>query len=278
LVTLWTQLERPLDSEKRAGGYVEQEPFAGSNLEPYSAPEEHPMNQEEFDQKLLLLESKVKSLEDWRAERKASALRTDEEKKLIFAAYAKGVDTQMHFNEMVMKVRNFAITFIIAVFGAAAYSMQTPVHVAFLSRDVHISALIVLFGLLGWFSLYILDPWYYHRLLRGAVEFGNDMHTKYSPEGVLGDVLGMTRRITTISRTKGIKAAWKVHLFYLVIFGFGIILFVLLWRGNIAVPRGNPNQAERIEVQTTQPIRVVIEDDGRSKIGEPQTRDVEPNK
>ena len=54
---------------------------------------------------------------------------TIEESKLVFAAWSKIVDTQMHFNDMVMRVRNLAVTLILAVFGAAAYGLQYQAHI-----------------------------------------------------------------------------------------------------------------------------------------------------
>lgn len=42
----------------------------------------------------------------------------------ILRIWEKSVDTQMHFNDLIMRNRTIVVSFVTAVFGAAAYSLR----------------------------------------------------------------------------------------------------------------------------------------------------------
>ena len=82
------------------------------------------------------------------------------------------LDTQMHFNDMLIRTRAAGLSIVVAVFGGAALAVEKlPQHVAlFLGIDVHLAAIVMFFGLLLLFSLFVLDYFYYYRMLLAAVE------------------------------------------------------------------------------------------------------------
>jgi len=173
------------------------------------------------------LGDKIRNLEQENLVFKGEANKTSslEESQLIMSAWTKIVDTQMHFNEMVMKVRSLAITLILAAFGAAAYSVQAPLFLGVYGAHVHIAFFIIIFGLTGWVALWVMDLGHFHKLLRGAVTKGMALENEYKDHALVGGLLGMTTAISSESRTLlGIKvsAGKKIGIFYAVVFISGV--------------------------------------------------------
>jgi len=192
----------------------------------------------ELTARIGILEGKVLDLEQVNITLKAQAEKKTipEEAELILSTWTKTVDTQMHFNEMVMKVRSLAITLLLASFGAAAYSLQTPQFLNISGHAVHVAAFIIAFGLVGWIALAVVDLQHFHKLLRGAVAFGMRLEKAYKEHIVLGPVMGMTTAIAEESRTfLGMKeimgckatAGKKIAAFYLVVLTAGISFFFI---------------------------------------------------
>jgi len=154
------------------------------------------------------------------------------QRELIFEAWKAIVGVQMHFNEMLMRVRSIAISLILAVFGAAALSLDRDVFLEIGSFRVHIAVLIIFFGLAGWTAMGLLDRFYFFRMLLGAVRKGTEIEDLYK-----GDpIFGMTRAITEESRRfrfflgkkREFKARHKILLFYTLILATGLLYAVLI--------------------------------------------------
>jgi len=178
---------------------------------------------QQLTDKIVTIDSKVHSLEheNTAIKREASRKSDHEEAQLILSAWTKIVDTQMHFNEMVMKVRSLAITLILAAFGAAAYSVQTPLFLNVYERPVHVAFFIIIFGLTGWLALWVMDLGHFHKLLRGAVAKGMALEEQYKNHALVGGLLGMTTAISSESRTLmkiKVSAGKKIGIFYAVVF------------------------------------------------------------
>ena len=126
------------------------------------------------------LADKIHNLENLNlaSKEKENKIEKIEVARLIMSAWTKIVDTQMHFNEMVMKVRSLAITLILAAFGAAAYAVQAPIFLGVYGKSVHIAFFIIIFGLTGWIALWVMDLGHFHKLLRGAVTKGMELEAK----------------------------------------------------------------------------------------------------
>jgi len=183
---------------------------------------------EDLAQQIETLKSDLGSL---RTELKAlSDTKQLGEKQLIVTTYTKVIDVQMHFNEMVMRVRNIAVTLILAVFGAAAYSIQGKYFV----WNIHIAALIIAFGLSAWIALWIMDLSHFHLLLRGAVKHSEDIETTYQDDALLKNILGMSKKISHASRVSiwgktPSTAAQKLKVFYALVTIVGVIYMVVVF-------------------------------------------------
>jgi len=133
------------------------------------------------------------------------------------------IQTQMHFNEMLQRVRFIGLTIVIGVMGVAAETlrMESPVHVNVLFFWIHIAAIIQFFALLLWVGLIFLE-FYFFGLLEGAVEYGEQIEKNYKMlEG------GLTNRITL--RVSRRKAKGFLLGFYGVILVGGLWFFITLF-------------------------------------------------
>ena len=113
----------------------------------------------------------------------------NEDRKLndhIIRIWEKSIDVQMHFNDLIMRNRTIVLSFITAIFGAAAYVLKDNklLHVPLCNKNIHISALIVLLGICFLISYAIIDIFYYLRLLIGAVKFTESLDIKYREFGL----------------------------------------------------------------------------------------------
>src|SRR5438128_593525 len=91
--------------------------------------------------------------------------------KLVLEEWKTVIDTQMHFNDMIIRMRTAGVSVVIAVYGAAALALgQYPNRFLKLAGvPFHVAAPIIAFGLLLLASIFVLDYCYYFRLLLGAV-------------------------------------------------------------------------------------------------------------
>jgi len=169
----------------------------------------------------------------------------------LIAIWSKAVDTQMHFNEMSAKSRQLGLTFVAAALGIGVVMLGQgdDFTVSFnfykCAIDIHITVLLILAALLALVGVRKLDLEVYHRMLRGAVTFGEDFENQY----LRGEVLeklnkGMTEAISHYSRHDDASSAGspkvysgsntksaeeKVRSFYSITIGFLLISALLIF-------------------------------------------------
>ncbi|WP_372571441.1 hypothetical protein [Ruegeria jejuensis] len=128
----------------------------------------------------------------------------DDEKYL--SIWEKAVDTQMHFNEMSVKSRQLGLTFVAGALGVAvvllsqgqAFSLE--VNLWLFSLQLHVAVLLVLGAYLALRAVKLLDLNVYHKMLRGAVSFGEDLEENYLKGELFHLEKGMTQAISHFSR------------------------------------------------------------------------------
>jgi hypothetical protein len=151
-----------------------------------------------------------------------------EKTNLILEEWKIVIQTQMHFNDMIMKLRTSGISIVLAFFGAASLSLQYP---QLYLRFFHASVLIIASGLVLLASVFVLDYFYYYKMLLGAVERGYQIDDMYKEKPL--DELKMFGMSRMISEAIG-KPHWSkycVWAFYGFVFVFGIVFIVgiLFW-------------------------------------------------
>lgn len=158
-----------------------------------------------------------------------------EEHSFLQKQWVAALETQMHFNDMIMKMRTLAFTVVSSIFGAAAIVFgQYPNRVVtdplpWISGDVHIAALVAFAGIALLAAFYLLDYFYYFRLLIGSVQGTYQFDSKYANVVTLSGatVYGMS---TQISAAIGPRDFSNVILFgfYSIIFSTGVVFVHIL--------------------------------------------------
>jgi hypothetical protein len=155
-----------------------------------------------------------------------------DDKQVILEAWKQTIATQMHFNEIVMKLRGFALILVAAILTAESLSRASGGWLA------------VCAALISWGGFYLLDRWYYHYLLIGAVLHGEALERRAKELGLAlpgahdsqESVLGLTHRISKLNQ-EGWKvyAKYKLDIYYAVIALAMLIVLVLRVKGRSPV-------------------------------------------
>jgi hypothetical protein len=163
-----------------------------------------------------------------------------EETKLILEEWKTVIGTQMHFNDMIMRMRTTGVSIVLAVFGAAAYSLQyDKLYLTINAYSFHVAVLIIAFGLGMLVGVFGLDYFYYYKMLLGAVRRGYEIDQAYKDRRVDGGkIFGMTTMIRDEIGKPG-KSKHLVWLFYGLVFALGIIFIVGILFGYVPTVGGN---------------------------------------
>ena len=113
--------------------------------------------------------------------------------KSSLEAWKTVVGVQMHFNDMEMRIRNFALNVVLAVFGAFGFliSHDLPITIGYYKFQLYVFVPIA--GMIAVYLFYFMDFFWYHRLLLGAVKQGMIIEEKFkkmSPELGLSSAIG----------------------------------------------------------------------------------------
>jgi galactitol-specific phosphotransferase system IIC component len=118
--------------------------------------------------------------------------------------WEKVVDTQMHFNEMSVKSRQLGLAFVAAALGLAVVLLSQgkgfSIDISIWGNwHLHVSVLLILAAAFAMMSVRMLDLNVYHKMLRGAVVFGEDFEQVHMLP-LIKLQKGMTQSISHFSR------------------------------------------------------------------------------
>jgi hypothetical protein len=165
----------------------------------------------------------------------------DEKIRRGLEAWKVAVTVQQHFNDIEMKIRNYALTLLLAVFGAAGLAVREEAYISLLGLTVALGAVVLFAGLLVWMAFYFMDELWYHRLLLGAVKQAIELE-KELQDDVPG--IGLTNKIKDESALKWrwgdedyeLRSTGKIRVFYWFIAGVLLLLAVLVQIGVRVTP------------------------------------------
>jgi hypothetical protein len=127
-------------------------------------------------------------------------------------AWKTTIEVQQHFNTLEMQIRNFAVTVLTAVLGAAAISMgqEKYASVSLGGFVVPLASILFLAGLVAWVSFYLMDRFWYHRLLDGAVEHAKGIENDLKDQ-LPGILLSTTIGKASALKLRGPDGVWEIH-------------------------------------------------------------------
>ena len=155
---------------------------------------------------------------------KSASDRDDKMLDSVIEAWKQTVTVQMHFNDICMKIRNFAITVMVAAIGLAAYSTQEPIEIDLFAWRLPIGVFVTLVGLIGWVAFWGMDRHSYHLYLQAAGQHAGSIETRWSnrlPELLLSSLI----REKSKRKLLGFEfpSASRLNTFY----GVGAFVFLL---------------------------------------------------
>ena len=161
----------------------------------------------------------------------------------VIELWKKTIDVQQHFNDIEMKIRQFALTIVAAILGLAGISLKDPMLMTAWGFTFPVAILLLGAALMIWGAFYFMDRHWYHRLLIGAVKHGRNIEkrmVRYFPEIELTDAIGKASPMPFFGGK--LHSSGKMNLFY----GAGALGLVALMF-SLAVADFSP---KAIELQT----------------------------
>lgn len=89
--------------------------------------------------------------------------------------WEKVIETQKHFNDLCLKVRSVAISILGVLLGAAGISFR-------LASSSQAPIIFIGIAIIVWIAFYVMDRYWHHELLRGAVKHGKKIEKKLRKE------------------------------------------------------------------------------------------------
>ena len=157
-----------------------------------------------------------------------------EELKILMEEWKTVIQTQMHFNDMIMMMRTTGVSVVLAVFGAAAYSLQyDKLYLEIGVIKFHAAVPIILFGLGMLCGIFFLDYFYYYKMLLGAVERGYQIDDAFKNKKIADtQIFGITKLISDSIGKPG-RSKIFIGIFYGIIFILGIVFVLSVYYGYI---------------------------------------------
>jgi FMN phosphatase YigB (HAD superfamily) len=153
-----------------------------------------------------------------------------ENTKDVVDIWKKVVDVQQHFNDIELRIRNYALTIFTATVTGIGFLEKEKIEFTFNSLTIPASALLGLLGLFVLLAFWYMDRYWYHKLLLGAVKQGIYIEDKYSftlPEMQLTKAIGESSPQRFLKR-KG-KHLIKIHSSKKYWIFYGLIIVPLLF-------------------------------------------------
>jgi len=154
----------------------------------------------------------------------------NDDKKNIIDIWKNVVEVQKHFNDIELRIRNFAITIFTFIFGGVGFSFKTTVPNDLFGLKHPIAVGLCLIGLVVLYAFYFMDRHWYHRLLQASVNKGMEIENGFMP---FYPQIGLAGKIKQNSPLifkfiPSMHSEVKIRLFYLILsFPFVIVAIVL---------------------------------------------------
>jgi len=176
--------------------------------------------------------------------------------------WKKTIDVQQHFNDLELRIRNYAVTVLAALFGVTAFAFKEHLELSLIGIYTSAAVGVLLAGVIGWSAFYFMDRLWYHRLLQGAVDHGVSIEKriqKVLPEIPLTDSIGRASPLSLFGLK--IHSKHKIDIFYGL--GLCLLLSMILFAHFSTRPsqkvteasRSKVSQPDKGQVSETQPRR-----------------------
>jgi hypothetical protein len=131
--------------------------------------------------------------------------------------WKKIVDVQQHFNDLELRIRNFALIVTGAFLGLGGYAIRDGGTIVAFGWEVSVAGLVVLSAIFPLLAFYFMDRLWYHRLLDGAVQAGIEAEAALKDLGYkvgLGSSISAKSPFTLWISGRRIHSRTKMDIFY----------------------------------------------------------------
>lgn len=149
--------------------------------------------------------------------------------------WKKIVDVQQHFNDLELRIRNFALIVTGAFLGLGGYAIKDAGVVKLLGYEVSVAGLVVVSAIFPLAAFYFMDRLWYHRLLDGSVYAGIEAETALKDLGYKVDLGSKIKQHSPfklwLTKKTMIHSAMKMNLFYAILAGSLLLVAAFLGFG-----------------------------------------------
>lgn len=170
--------------------------------------------------------------------------------------WKKVVDVQQHFNDLELRIRNFALTVFTAIFAGIALLEREKIKVNLWDKDLHASSILCLIGVIVLSAFFYMDKYWYHNLLLGAVKQGEFIEKRYAndfPEIMLGHSIRKSSPHPFLWKWE-ISSKGKYWFFYSPLFLSLIILGLALSYNDFKSNKPQNTQPDASKLKATSPF------------------------
>jgi hypothetical protein len=171
--------------------------------------------------------------------------------------WKKIIDVQQHFNDLELRIRNFALVVSGAFLGLGGYAIKEGGTISIFGGEIAIAGLIVVSAIIPLLAFYFMDRLWYHRLLDGSVQAGIEAEQALKDLGYkvdLGTKISEKSPFTLWIFGHRIHSKIKMDIFYLLLIGSLLIVGCVLGFGfrpeALATPHAEVSSSEGGEGQS----------------------------
>ncbi|EKM97164.1 hypothetical protein C211_04165 [Stutzerimonas degradans] len=184
--------------------------------------------------------------------------------------WKKTIEVQMHFNELEMKIRNFAILLISAFVGGAGLALKDGLNITRL--DISLASVLFFCAAFLTMVFYAADRFWYHPLLLGSVKHAMTIEQSLTadgyPESSLTTAVGNASAISVWPTSYKIRSSKKIAVFYISMAVIFLFLGFLLMDYKPA-PKTDPSSTTFSQKDEQIPAAVVAEAKANQKSDAP---------
>lgn len=172
--------------------------------------------------------------------------------------WKKIVDVQQHFNDLELRIRNFALAVSGAFLGLGGYAIKDGGFTTLLGLEVSVAGIVVLSAIFPLLAFYFMDRLWYHRLLEGSVAAGIKAETALEGLGFSVDLGSEIKKSSPFSMwlfgKRNVRSKHKMDLFYLILLMSLLIVAGVLGFGLKRQPGTGQQSQATLENQIAQSV------------------------
>ncbi|KAA5599173.1 hypothetical protein [Blastochloris sulfoviridis] len=114
-------------------------------------------------------------------------------RKEVIEIWKAVIDVQKHFNDIEMRIRGLFITIVLAIAAAQGFLIENDISFNYSQLKIKSVIFAPILGIIASFLFYLMDRYWYHRLLVGAVKHAIEIEKRFGdtlPELCLTKAIG----------------------------------------------------------------------------------------